>query len=287
MQHKRNDRHNTPWARLASVMASIVLVMSLIPIQGLAEARDEFLDLTNTASQEPQTTDGSNDPGGGTQGSADQNANAGTDDAANSQTTVPVEDVVVEEGGESGQPEQQTPEATTEQPTVQPEEQPKQEVSPEQAQSPQQPERKLSANLADFITKAELEGTEEKDGAFVVDEGASYNVKLTFTEGIDGKEYAETGELTYALPAGFSAVGDQPAVKEPLVVTYVDDNGERQPIELAKESWWVSDNAIHLVWRVRDADKRSKEEVDQALKTIRDGVHAQRGRHLCQGRQGR
>ena len=66
MQHKRNDRHNTPWARLASVMASIVLVLSLIPIQGLAEARDEFLDLTNTASQEPQTTDGSNDPGGGT-----------------------------------------------------------------------------------------------------------------------------------------------------------------------------------------------------------------------------
>ncbi len=284
MQHKRNDRHNTPWARLASVMASIVLVMSLIPIQGLAEARDEFLDLTNTASQEPQTTDGSNDPGGGTQGSADQNANAGTDDAANSQTTVPVEDVVVEEGGESGQPEQQTPEATTEQPTVQPEEQPKQEVSPEQAQSPQQPERKLSANLADFITKAELEGTEEKDGAFVVDEGASYNVKLTFTEGIDGKEYAETGELTYALPAGFSAVGDQPAVKEPLVVTYVDDNGERQPIELAKESWWVSDNAIHLVWRVRDADKRSKEEVDQALKTIVAGTFAKDARDVNFGR---
>ena len=247
MQRNTHDTHNTPLAFLASVMASIVLVLSLIPVQGLAEAYSEVAEPTATSTPEEQNN------AGGEPAVSNGGATGGL-------------------GGEMGAPAQNPDQGSqNDQPPAAPQgepEQPKDEPASEPEQPAEQPERNLSANLADFITKAEIEGAGEKDGATVVDEGVSYTVKLTFTEGIDGKEYAETEELTYALPAGFTADGNQPAAADPLVVTYVDDNGERQGIELDKNSWWVSDNAIHLVWRVRDADKRSKEEVDQALKTI-------------------
>ncbi|MDO4806059.1 MAG: FctA domain-containing protein [Coriobacteriales bacterium] len=234
-------------------MASIVLVLSLVPVQGLAEALDEAADVAATATPEEQ-------PGEGGEAATNNDASGGT----GGETGAPAQNPPANEDEQGNQqPQPAAPESKPEQP-----EQPKNEPAPEQEPPAEQPDRNLSANLADFITKAEIEGADEKDGATVVDEGVSYNVKLTFTEGIDGKEYAETEELTYALPSGFTADGNQPASADPLVVTYVDDNGARQAIELDKNSWWVDNNTIHLVWRVRDANTRSKEEVEQALKTL-------------------
>ncbi|MBR3224898.1 MAG: isopeptide-forming domain-containing fimbrial protein [Atopobiaceae bacterium] len=262
---------NKSLARFMSVLVSVSMILSLLPAQGVQEARSEFLMATAVAQEDPKTNE-TTDPGG-------SNTNNSSSSSTNSSST-----------NEGGTPSESKPESDPE-PSNEPANEPKNEApannannrennseqkEPEQSSSSssssetKEPEKTpQGADLADFITKAEVEGAEEKDGVLQVKEGQTYTAKLTFTENNE-KQFATEGELTYKLPAGFTPAAEQPAAKEALYITYVDDNGERQPIELGKESRWVDGDTVHVVWKVRDADKRSPEEVAQALATINE-----------------
>ncbi len=266
MGQKRNARRNTPLARLASILAGIVLVLSLMPVQGLAEARDEVIDLTVTEAQEGQANDSGTAPSAEQEGQDEVAVVDGADDgqaAQQGEEQGPAEGeeasapAVTEQGGGSAS---STTTGSTAGATSQSTSKP--------AQSPTKPARQLSAKLSDFLDQAEILGAKETDDAIVVNEGAVYNVRLTFVEGTDSKEFAEMGELTFALPSSFVASANQPAAKKALVASYADANGERHTIELDKNSWWVRGNVIHLVWRARDAANRSKVDVAKDMRSF-------------------
>ena len=260
---------NKSLARFMSVLVSVSMVLSLLPAQGVQEARNEFLMATAVAQEDPKVNQ-TTDPGGG---NAQNNAPAsnGSSSSVNGDATPtepqpssepepapspavePTKDAPANDNANSV--DQKDPEQTTSSSSS--------SDATETAKTPQ------SANLADFITKAEIDGADEKDGVLQVKEGEVYTAKLTFTEN-DEKQFATKGELTYKLPAGFTPEAEQPASKEAFFITYVDDNGERQPIELGKESWWVDGDTVHVVWKVRDAETRSPEEVAQALASVNE-----------------
>ncbi len=236
MKPNRDAKLDTSITRLASIVASIALVLSLVPVQGLAETYGEAMEPAPNAAQEGQAPSG---PAEGT--STDQSAPQSTEGGAQ---TAPAATPQQGETGGAGQ-----------------------FASDPTPKSAEDSNRKASANLADFLTKAQILDTEDEDGTTTVEEGATYKVRLSFDEGTDEKEFAEEGELTLKLPEGFDAADEQPAAKDAFMVAYSDDDGEH-PIEMAKDSWWVDGDTIHVAWRVRDAESRSKEEVDEALKTF-------------------
>ncbi len=247
MKPNRDTKPYTPISCLASIVASIVLVLSLVPAQGIAEAYGEAAEPAPNVAQEGQA----NGSAAGQEGQAPTGPAEGTNNGQPAPQGT-------EGGGEAA------PATAPQQGESGGDGQPAGDPTPESAE---EPNRNVSANLADFLTKAQILDTEDKDGTTTVEEGTTYKVRLSFNEGADEREFAEEGELTFKLPEGFDAADEQPAAKEALTVAYTDENGEH-PIEMAKESWWVDGDTIHLAWRVRDAESRSKEEVDEALKTF-------------------
>lgn len=259
MNQEKHNWRSTSLARLATVMASIVLVFALLPVQALAEAQDEFSDSVNNEQLGEQPTNETSESSEESSDGQDETNDQGQEGSDESDTA--------DAAGDSAQPEGAPAPAPAPAPTNTPE--PQEEGKAEDEQEPEQPaqpdpNRPMSANLADFITDAQVEGADEADGKLVVDEEDSYFVCLTFNESASDKEFADNSELTYALPDGFEADGDQPAAREALIATY-EDGGQRYSIELSSDSWWVDGNTIHLAWRVRDAQSRSAEDVSRAL----------------------
>ncbi len=248
---KKYNKYDSPLTRLASIFASLVLVINLFPAQGLAEAQEELagvMDPSGTAEETttPNETDGQDD---------------NPDDAGGS---APAE-------APSTEPAAEATDAATEQSPAEPAEEPATPADTSsggdrQSAEPTQPQIPSSQDLGDFIVNAAIEDADQKDGAYVVDEGEAYAVKLTFAERGD-LQFANDRELTFALPEEFVPAAEQPAAKEALFAFYHSDD-ERLPIELGKESWWVDGNTLHVAWKVRDADNRTPEDVAAAYDSL-------------------
>ena len=132
MKPNRDAKLDTPISRLASIVASIVLVLSLVPVQGLVEAYGEAREPAPNATQEGLAPSG---PAEGT--STDQPAPQSTEGGAG---TAPD---ATSQQGETGGAGQSASDPTP--------------------KSAEDPDRNASENLADFLTKVQILDTEDED----------------------------------------------------------------------------------------------------------------------------
>ena len=104
-------------------------------------------------------------------------------------------------------------------------------------------------SLNDFAVGAEVLGGEQRPDAIAVEEGAAYDVVVSFAEN-EGLQFAEDGELAYALPEGFEPTEDQPGFTGKLAVSngVTDEAG----FELAVENMRVEDGAVRFGWNTED-----------------------------------
>lgn len=193
-------RRNMPLARFLSVILSISMVLSLMPAQGIAEAREEFFSGSI----------------GRVEGGGSNSNNTATEDPGGGGSTANTVGTV-QSGNDTGSPGGQGTQSQTDGET-----QESQSTAEEAAQTK---EVKYVETINELVTNASLEDVASTDAAIVVDEGKEYIAKLTFAEKAD-VQFANGKELVFTLPQGFTPSVIQPTAKDTVVVKYYDAEGK-------------------------------------------------------------
>ena len=291
MKRQKRDLNHTPFARLASVVASAILVLNLLPLQGIAEARDEIANFViQTQEQSESQGNSANGAAEADQGQsyeaeppALQDANASSNDTDISEGGEQSSDTGEAKSADDGKSNQEKENASGASEGTQSTESDKSAESTQSAtsgdvQTPQPTEVSQETipskiDLAEYLTEATIEGASVLDGVTNVTEGKDYEVSFVFTERAD-LQFADSEELIFALPAEFIATGEQKALTDPVVVRYMDEGGNKQEFTLGKNVWRIDENnVLHFAWcqtsdTVQDGQAKNNEPSFTRLTTL-------------------
>ncbi|MBO7675801.1 MAG: HAD-IA family hydrolase, partial [Atopobiaceae bacterium] len=272
------NRGSTFWrkhlslSRAMSTLLSVSMVLSLLPSQGVAEARREILDATSP--EQVESTEAVADDSSGDDATAEEVDESSGDakeeaEPANADEAT-TDDPADEPKADANDEAEATESEANPEETAPAEEEPapaEEEATPQEEEPQPEPEIATSNRLGDFITSARLEGADQQDGAFVVNEGEDVAVRLTFAERGD-LQFAEAGELVFDLPASFTASSEQPGLDGNLALRYWDENGNEQAMQFANDAWWVQNNQIHVVWKAIGQEAMTDEEFTAMLEAL-------------------